>query len=449
MNEPKKKVMPIERIIKPFQAFLDKEASGGILLLLMTIVALAWANSPFADSYFHLWHTKLSIGVEKNQLNLSLHHWINDGLMAIFFFVVGLEIKREFLVGELSSFKKASLPIMAALGGMIFPALIYVAFNFGKEGISGWGIPMATDIAFAIGILALLGSRVPVSIKIFITALAIADDIGAVIVIALFYTSNISLLSLGIGGGILVLLIVANLSGIRNLLVYTLLGICLWLAFLFSGVHATIAGVLFAFTIPASARLNTAEFFNRSKKLIKDFDESGEEGPNVLSNENRQSIVQSLEENCEKIMTPLQRFEHGLHPWVSYLIMPVFALANAGVLLGENFFSSLTNSISDGIIFGLFFGKQIGIFLFTWLAVKFKIASAPAGVTWKQIYAAGILAGIGFTMSLFIANLAFSSEELLDISKVGILVASLLSGVIGYFVLKASLNKNSPDKAVN
>ena len=448
MDNQKNTAVPIDRIIRPFQSFFEKEASGGILLLIFTVLALVWANSPFSESYSHLWHTKFSIGIGDFNLNYSLHHWINDGLMAIFFFVVGLEIKRELLVGELSSFKKASLPIMAALGGMIFPALFYAAFNFGKESISGWGIPMATDIAFAIGILALLGSRVPTGLKVFITALAIADDIGAVLVIAFFYTSNISIISLVFAGGVLILLIAANLSGVRNLIVYFVLGIILWLAFLFSGVHATVAGVLLAFTIPASSRINTAQFLLKGKKLLEDFDKSGEEGPNVLSNEERQGIVQSLEENCEKIMTPLQRLEHKLHPWVSFFIMPVFALANAGVVISGNFISELTDPVSFGIVTGLFFGKQVGISAFTWLSVKLKIASLPFGVKWKQIYAGGILAGIGFTMSLFIANLAFSSEELLTISKVGIITASLLSGLIGFFILKRSLTAEALEKRV-
>lgn len=448
MKNKKNIIVPIEQIMKPFQQFLEKEAAGGILLLIFTAIALVWANSAFAESYSHLWHTKFLVGFKNFNLDYSLHHWINDGLMAIFFFVVGLEIKREFLVGELSSFKQASLPIFAALGGMIIPALFYSVFNFGSEGIRGWGIPMATDIAFAVGILALLGSRVPLALKIFITALAIADDIGAVLVIAVFYTSQISLVSLGVGGVILFLLILANLSGVRSLIVYSGLGFLLWLAFLSSGVHATVAGVLLAFTIPASAKINTAQFLSKGKKLLESFDNAGVEGPNVLTNEERQVYIQSLEENCEKIMTPLQRFEHILHPWVSFLIMPVFALANAGVSISNNFIAELTNPISEGIIVGLFFGKQIGISVFSWLAVKFKIATLPAGVTWKQIYSAGILAGIGFTMSLFIANLAFSSEELLTVSKVGILTASFLSGIIGFLMLKKSLGNKIDTKNV-
>lgn len=432
---------PIEKLTRPLQEFLHQEASGGILLIIGTIIALVWANSPFADSYHHLWNIYLSINVGELGLNYSLHYWINDGLMVIFFFIVGLEIKRELLVGELSSIKKASLPIAAALGGMIFPALIYTIFNFGSESSSGWGIPMATDIAFVVGILALLGKRVPLALKIFVLALAIVDDLGAVLVIAIFYTSNISLTSLMIAGGFITLLIIMNRMGVRSLLLYTLVGIVLWLAFLKSGVHATVAGVLLAFTIPASARINTKKFTDETDSLIKDFDNAGEHGENVLTNEERLSIVDQIENNCEKILTPLQRFEHGLHPWVSFFIIPVFALANAGVSISNGLFSTLTNSVSIGIILGLFIGKQIGIFSFSYLAVKFKLASELEGVGWTKIYAAAILAGIGFTMSLFIANLAFSSQELLDTAKVGILAASLLSGIVGFIILKSALDK--------
>ena len=432
---------PIEKLTYPIQEFLHKEASGGILLIICTIVALIWANSPFADSYHHLWHTYLSIDLGGLGLNYSLHHWINDGLMVIFFFVVGLEIKRELLVGELSSVKKASLPIAAALGGMIFPAFIYTIFNMRSEGSSGWGIPMATDIAFVVGILALLGKRVPLALKIFILALAIVDDIGAVLVIAIFYTSEISFISLMIAAGFLILLIVMNRIGVRNLLIYTLVGIALWIAFLKSGVHATVAGVLLAFIIPASARINTKKFTDESTSLIIDFDNAGEHGDNVLTNADRLSIVDQIENNCEKILTPLQRFEHGLHPWVSFFIMPVFALANAGVSIGDGFVLALTNPVSIGIVLGLFIGKQIGIFSFSYIAVKLKIAAEPEGVSWKKIYAASVLAGIGFTMSLFIANLAFSSQEILNISKVGILSGSLLSGIVGFIILKSALSK--------
>lgn len=436
---------PIEKLIRPFKEFTRAEASSGILLIICTVIALVWANSGFSESYLHLWHTKISVGLKDFSLNYSLHHWINDGLMAIFFFVVGLEIKRELLVGELSTPRQAILPVAAALGGMIVPALIYILFNLGGQGESGWGIPMATDIAFVIGLMALLGSRVPVNLKIFITALAIADDIGAVLVIAFFYTSNLSFTALLIAAGILIILIIANRLGVRNLLVYLVLGLALWLAFLLSGVHATVAGVILAFVIPAKSRYNTKEFLMNGKELLDEFDRQGEEGPNVLANEERQDIVQTLEDNCRKILTPLQRFEHSLHPWVSFFIMPVFALANAGVPLQKDFFDSLFNEISLGIIGGLFIGKQIGIFLFSWLAVKLNIAGLPSKVNWKQIYGAGILAGIGFTMSLFITNLAFTSEELSNIAKVGILTASLISGVTGYLILMYSAKNAKAD----
>ncbi len=433
------KKTPIEKFIHPFQAFLHTEASGGILLLICTFVALLWANLPFSESYFHLWHTNISIQFGNSHLSYSLHHWVNDGLMAIFFFVVGLEIKREFMVGELSTAKQAALPIAGALGGMLFPALFYTYFNLGKEGSAGWGIPMATDIAFVIGILALLGSRVPIGLKVFVIALAIADDIGAVLVIAIFYTSDISFLSLIIGAGFILLLIIANLSGIKNLLIYIILGIGLWLAFLFSGVHATVAGVVLAFTIPASSRINSLEFMEEGKKLLDDFDRAGEEVESTLTNEERLVAAQSLEKNSIKVMTPLSRFENMLHPWVTFLIMPLFALVNAGVSFEGDLISSLTNSISAGIIAGLFLGKQFGIFIFTWLAIKLGVASKPDGTSWSKIYAAAILCGIGFTMSLFIANLAFSDAALLDVSKIGILAASLISGVIGFIALKNSL----------
>ena len=432
---------PIEKLTFPIQEFLHKQASGGILLILCTIIALVWANSPLAESYYHLWHTYISLDIGGLGLKYSLHHWINDGLMVIFFFVVGLEIKRELLVGELSSIKKAALPISAALGGMIFPALIYIIFNFGTEGASGWGIPMATDIAFVVGILALLGKRVPLTLKIFVLALAIVDDIGAVLVIAIFYTSQISITSLMIGAGLIVLLVIMNRMGMRNLLIYTIVGIALWLAFLKSGVHATVAGVLLAFTIPASARINTKKFTDETESLIKDFNDSGEHGKDVLTNARRLSIVDQIENNCEKILTPLQRFEQGLHPWVSFFIMPVFALANAGVEIGSGFISSLSQPVSLGIILGLFFGKQIGVFGFSYLAVKLNLASKPEGVGWNKIYAASLLAGVGFTMSLFIGNLAFESVELLNNAKAGILVASLISGIVGYVILKLALKK--------
>lgn len=439
-----RKKEPIEVLLKPINDFLHKEASGGILLIIFTVIALAWANSPWSDSYHDLWHTYISFNAGSLALKLSFHHWINDGLMVIFFFVVGLEIKRELLVGELSSFKKASLPVAGAIGGMLIPALIYVIFNSGTEAINGWGVPMATDIAFVIGILAILGSRVPIGLKVFVVSLAIADDIGAVLVIAIFYTSHISMSSLLTAAVIVVLLIIINKLGVKSLIIYSILGLLLWLSVLQSGIHATIAGVLLAFTIPAKARINTKRFSEKTGELLDKFEKAGEHGENVLSNETRQTDVMAIEENCKKILTPLQRFEHGLHPWSSFIIMPVFALANAGVTLkGMDLGAALTSSVSIGIIAGLFLGKQFGIFAFSWLAVKTKLASLPAGVRWSKIYGAGILAGIGFTMSLFIAGLAFTDDSILNLSKIGILTASLIAGLVGYLFLKSALRKTN------
>ena len=426
-------------MFKPINEFLHQEASGGILLIICTVIALAWANSPWSDSYHDFWQTHFVVNLG-NLLNLDYtnHHWINDGLMVIFFFTVGLEIKRELLVGELSSLQKASLPIAGALGGMIAPAIIYTIFNAGTEGANGWGIPMATDIAFVVGVMALLGPRIPLALKIFVLALAIADDIGAVLVIAIFYTAEISMTALIIAAVVLTVLILLNRLGVKSLILYSVLGVILWLAFLKSGIHATIAGVLLAFTIPASSRYDTNKFSSKVKELIKNFDATGDHWKNVLNNSERQHDVMAIESSCEKVLTPLQRFEHQLHPWVSFFIIPVFALANAGVTLaGLDILSALFSTVSLGIITGLFIGKQVGIFAFSFLAVKLKFAALPEGVDWKKLYGAAVVAGIGFTMSLFIAGLAFTDPALLDLSKIGILSGSLLSGIVGFVFLKS------------
>lgn len=426
------------QILYPFQEFTKLEASGGILLLLCTVVALVWANSPWSDSYFNLWHTKLTIGIGSFMLSKDLLHWINDGLMAMFFFVVGLEIKREFLVGELASPKQAMLPMAAAVGGMIVPAILYLALNSGKAGASGWGIPMATDIAFALGVLALLGKRVPVALKVFLTSLAIVDDIGAVLVIAFFYTSKLSWFNLAIGFGFLVALIFANRAGIRHTLIYATLGIGgLWLSFLLSGVHATVAGVLAAMTIPAYSRINRDEFLSRSQYFLKEFEEGTIQYGTVLTNEQQREAAQELEKASELVQTPLQRLEHYLHPWVIFGVMPLFALANAGVSIDGNLFQIFVNPVTLGIALGLVIGKQVGVTLFSWLAVRSGFATLSKEVSWLQIYGAGWLAGIGFTMSIFIAGLAFgNSPQILSIAKIGILTASLIAGVLGFIILK-------------
>ncbi|HEX9838019.1 MAG TPA: Na+/H+ antiporter NhaA [Anaerolineales bacterium] len=430
------KPTPAEKLLSPLQEFLQQEASSGILLLVFTLIALIWSNSAWNESYHSFWENKLTFGYGDHELSKPLLLWINDGLMAIFFFVVGLEIKREILIGELASFRKAILPVAAAIGGMVFPAIIYIAFNQDTIGRSGWGIPMATDIAFALGVLALLGKNVPVSLKVFLTAVAVVDDLGAVLIIAIFYTTEIAWISLGIAAVLLVLLAICNMLGVRNLLVYSILGIGLWLAFLSSGVHATVAGVLLAMTIPSRARINDKEFVKHSRAILNEFEKS-DEGDEYLSSTQR-SAVQTLEELAEHAETPLQRLEHDLHPWVAYAIMPVFALANAGVVLGGDFLSPLTNRISLGVIFGLIIGKQIGITLFSWLIVKSKLADLPEGVNWQYIYGVSWLAAIGFTMSLFISRLAFGESPSLETAKSGILFASLVAGIAGFFLLRGT-----------
>ena len=399
---PKKQVTRrrrLARLITPFQEFLHQEASSGLILLACTLIALIWANSPWGHSYVELWERKIAIGVAPAKLSLSLAHWINDGLMAIFFFVVGLEIKREVLVGELASLRKATLPIVAAVGGMVAPALLYSLFNFGGKGESGWGIPMATDIAFAVGILALLGRHAPLPLKIFLTALAIVDDMGAVLVIAIFYSHGLVWVNLLLAAVILLVLFGFNRAGIRHPLPYLLLGVVLWWAIFGSGIHATIAGVLLALTIPARQAVGADD-----------------------------TATESL----------LQRLEHALHPWVAFLIMPIFALANAGITLESSIATVLGNPISWGVIAGLVVGKQVGITAFAWLAVKSGLAALPQGVSWRQIYGAAWLGGIGFTMSLFIAGLAFGEGTPLLVAKFSILLASLLAGLGGWYILRSA-----------
>ncbi len=422
----------IHRLIRPFQEFARIQASSGIVLLACTVLALLWANSPWGEAYARLLETKASVGVGGFAITESLLHWINDGLMAVFFFVVGLEIKREVLAGELSSFRKAALPVAAAAGGMVAPALLYTALNAGGPGAPGWGIPMATDIAFALGVLALLGSRVPASLKVFLAAFAIADDIGAVLVIALFYTAHINVTALGVGFGVLLLSALANGSGVRRPLIYAFLGLLAWVAFLESGVHATVAGVLLAMTIPARTRLEPGEFLAQSRDVLDHFERADAAGGE--EEDERQAALHTLEVACERVQTPLLRMEHALHPWVSFFIMPVFALANAGVALSGGG-AGLVSPVPLGIILGLMVGKPLGVTLFAWLAVKSGVADKPDGVSWRHLHGAGWLGGIGFTMALFIAGLAFADPALQSVAKLGILTASLVAGVVGYLIL--------------
>ena len=426
----------LQRALIPFQRFARTEASGGILLLIATAIALAWANSPWAESYFHLWETELTIGGREHGITQSLHHWINDGLMAVFFFVVGLEIKREILVGELASLRQAALPIAAAFGGVVAPASIYTLFNAGTPGAHGWGIPMATDIAFALGVLALLGPRIPLGLKVFLAALAIVDDIAAVLVIALFYTAEISTYSLGAAALILAMLVVLNVGGISSTVPYVLLGIGLWAAFLTSGVHATAAGVLLAMTIPARTRIDADEFLVRARRILDEFERGGVPGVTILSNSAHQEAVEALEVACEEVQTPLQRLEHTLLGWVAFGIIPLFALANAGVQIGGDVIAMLMQPVALGIMLGLIIGKPLGITVVAWLAVRGRIAAAPRDFGWRALHGVSWLGGIGFTMSLFIASLAFSGTALLDVAKLGILAGSLVAGCVGFVILR-------------
>jgi len=421
-----------------FAEFIRLESSSGILLIASTLVALVWANTRWADQYFGLWQTPLAIRLGNLGLDKPLLLWINDGLMAIFFLVVGLEIKREVMSGELSSPRRAVLPAVAALGGMLAPALGYAAFNWGTNAISGWGIAVATDIAFTLGVLALLGHRAPLALKIFITALAIVDDIGAVLVIALFYTSAIDQTALLVAGLALAALILLNRAGVRRRAPYVLLGLLLWVAVLKSGVHATVAGVLLAMTIPARVRVDSADFLARAHDAVTIYERAAapELDPLVTPVERQQSAAQELEIASTEAESPLHSLEHDLHPWVSYAILPLFALANAGVPLTGGL-AALAQPVSLGIIVGLVIGKPVGISLATWLAVKIGLAELPSGLGWRHLIGGACLAGIGFTMSIFIATLAFDDPALLPSAKSGVLAASLVAGTIGGIWLTA------------
>jgi Na+:H+ antiporter, NhaA family len=429
---------PIDVITSPFARFARMEAAGGILLLLATAAALIWANSRWEHSYHQIWYAQETITLGHVSHSESLHEWVNDGLMSIFFFLVGLEIKREVLIGELSTFKQAAFPFMAAIGGSVVPALIYFAINKGGAGANGWGIPMATDIAFALGVLALLGSRVPAGLKVFVAALAIVDDIFGVLVIALFYTQHISLIALGLAFVGVALSFGANWLGIRNPVIYALIGVGVWAAVLNSGVHATIAGILLAFTIPARSSIDKADFLRQSRGLLDQFEQHD---PNSYQ---AHHAIHVLEQKCEMIESPLHRIEHALQPWVAFVIMPIFAFANAGVHILGKTSAALAHPITLGVLLGLLLGKPIGITLFARLASVVGLGSRPTAVTWSQIFGASWLCGIGFTMSLFIAGLALGDGDLLDMSKIGTLAASIGAGCVGSILLLKS-GKTPPE----
>jgi NhaA family Na+:H+ antiporter len=419
-------------ITRPFERFVAIQASSGIVMLVCALLALIWANSSASYLYEKLFHSMFTLGMNGFALDRPLHFWINEGLMACFFFAVGLEIKREVLVGELSSFKQLVLPAAGAVGGMVVPATIYFFLNNDLPTLRGWAIPMATDIAFVIGALALLGTRVPSFLPVFLVSLAIVDDLGAVLVIATFYTDTLNMAYLLPVLGTLTALITINIFGFRHPLPYLLLGVALWLFVYRLGVHATIAGVLAALTVPARSSVNTNRFIDVAVNQLQRFRAQGERYYTVHLSSNNQGVVQSLRDMCTYVEPPLQRIEHSLHPWVFFGIMPLFALANSGVHLGSGSFSAaLMSREALGIILGLFLGKQIGILGAAWLCIRSGLATLPEGIAWRHIYGGSVLCGIGFTMSLFISDLSFSNPEALDNAKIGILLGSTLSGVVG------------------
>jgi len=416
-----------------FQRFFRTETVGGLILLLFGFAALALANSPLAQAYEHLWDIPLTIGIVDHSLSLTLHQWINDGLMAVFFLLVGLEIKRELLAGELSSPKQAALPIACAIGGMIVPAAFYWIFNMTSPGAGGWGIPMATDIAFALGALALIAPRAPIGAKVFLTALAIVDDMGAVIVIALFYSSGIAWGALG-GAAVMVLILVGfNAMGVRHVWPYLFGGLVLWYFVHESGIHATVAGVVLAFTIPTRTRINAVEFSREARALLDRFKRKETGDFAVLTSKGQQETLFALEHASEGVTAPSLRLEHALHNFSAFVVMPLFAFANAGVRIGGPIEHA---EIALGVLAGLIIGKPLGITAAALVTVKSGIAKLPDDVSWASLLGYACLAGIGFTMSLFIAMLAFDDVAPLGAAKIGILAGSLLAGVVATVILK-------------
>jgi NhaA family Na+:H+ antiporter len=424
-----------ERVLHPFHQFARWQASGALLLLVCAVGALVWANSPWAIAYERMLHAPLGLSLGEWVLQLDLRHWINHGLMAIFFFAVGLEIKREFFVGELADRRKAMLPIAAAIGGMVVPALCYAAFNAGGEGAHGWGIPMATDIAFALGALAVLGSRIPEGLKIFLVALAIVDDLGALLVIAVVYTASIDWSGLALATLFLAALLVANRAGARRAPIYFALGMGAWYGLLLSGVHATLAGVLAALFVPARVKIVPDALAGVIRRSADAIDVHATNGVRGAMEPERFATISALSRTLDAANSPIQRFERMVHPWVAFGIVPVFALFNAGVAIDASAIRTLAFPVPLGIMAGLVLGKPAGIFLASWLAVKAGLAALPEGVSWRHVCGTAWLAGIGFTMALFISGLAFPGTGLESQAKLGILLGSLMSAVVGIAIL--------------
>jgi NhaA family Na+:H+ antiporter len=437
---------PIDALLAPLASFMAVQAASGVLLLGCALFAIAAANSPWAEAWDRFWHTPITIGVGSWQLDESLLHWINDGLMTIFFFVVGLEIKRELVGGELSDRRKAALPLMAALGGMVVPAGIYLALVGGDSGArNGWGVPMATDIAFVVGFLALLGGQVPTGLKIFLLALAIVDDIGAILVIAVFYSSGVAWSALGMAAAGFGVILAIRWLGVRNVGVYTLVGAGIWLAMFYSGIHPTVAGVVLGLLTPTKAVLPTTDFVEELATAVASFrhdDDGGETHDHADHHgHGRAKSVTKIKTAATETLAPLLRLETMLNPWVAFAIMPLFALANAGVAIDGG---ALTNPVARSVAAGLVVGKPLGIVLFSWLAMRTGLARLPAGMNWRVLFGAGCLAGIGFTMSIFIASLGLEGD-LLAAGKIGTLLGSGVSAVVGLGLLAAFLPKQAAD----
>ncbi len=426
------------RLFIPALQFLHREKSSGIVLGVFVVLALALANSPLSEEYTHFLEHHFGFVINgQPYLNFSIGHWVNDGLMSMFFFVVGLELKREFIGGELRDIRKVTLPVMAAVFGMLFPALFYLLFNAGTPESVGWGIPMATDIAFALAVVYMLGDRVPVSAKVFLTTLAIVDDLGSVIVIALFYTSQINMLNLALGLAFLVLMFIGNRLGVKNVLFYGLLGIGgVWVSFLTSGIHATISAVLAAMVIPADSRIPEAAFIARIKKLTRQFERAGSNDVRTLEPD-QLKILAKVQQDSAQAIPPLQQLEHQLHPFVSFVVMPIFALANAGISFVDMDVQVLfANQVAIGVLCGLLLGKPIGIAVAVWVTEKLGIGRRSRSMTWRMVWGIGCLASIGFTMSMFVTMLAFTTPAHLIQAKVGILVASIIGATVGYLLLR-------------
>ncbi len=420
-----------------FSAFMKLEIAGSVVLLVATVVALVLANTDAYGALERVLHTEIGLTIGSWDFQQSLKHWVDDGLMAIFFFVIGLEVKREIVVGELSKPRQAFLPVFAALGGMLAPALIFLAFNAGGPGERGWGVPMATDIAFALGVLAALGSRAPGKLRLFLTTLAIADDIGAIVVIAVFYSAGVAWGWLGVAALLIAVLALLNRWGVDSTVPFAIVGVLVWFAFLNSGVHATIAGVLVAMTIPTRSRMQPLDYCEFAREKLDEIEEHHDPAAHVLDDDAQQEAAFEIRRMSPQIASPLQRMEHALHPFTTFFVLPLFALANADIrLVGLDVERLILQPVVLGIFFGLLVGKPLGISLFSWLAVRMGWSELPRGVTWRQMVGGGILAGIGFTMSLFIATLAFEDPVLLAEAKIAVLFTSAFAGAIGFGLLR-------------